>query len=335
MKRQRLGFRNVRSPEQLETRTMLAGGGFLPFTFMGRQIFAFSPPNTGQGGTAFVSSPIAGRGIGHDHEFGAFGSHSAGSTASFIATLTDSAGTATGTATYSTHTSSDGEVETTFKASVTGATADTTFDVTVGDTVVGQLTTDDTGAGSLVLSSNPTGDEQQLPSDFPMDVGADTAINIGTLSGSLAADTDSGDGDSGDRGGCHHSSVGTSLTTTLTDSDTTTSATGTATYKVDSETGDTTFSVSVTGVAASSTLDVAIDDTVVGQLTTDETGAGSLMLSSNPTGTEQALPLDFPTNLSAGSTVTVGTLSGTLASTTTTTTTSSLHIGGLRFGRLR
>jgi hypothetical protein len=332
MKRQRLGFRNVRSPEQLETRTMLAGGGFLPFTFMGRQIFAFSPPDAGQGGTAFVSSQITGRG-GHDHEFGAFGSHSADSTTSFSATLSDSDGTAAGTATYSTHTSAAGEVETTFKASVTGATADTTFDVTVGDIVVGQVTTDDTGAGSLVLSSNPTGDEQQLPSDFPTDVGADTAISIGTLSGSLAADTDSGDGDSGDHGGCHHSSASTSLTTTLTDSDTTSTATGTATYKVDGETGDTAFSVSVTGAAASSTLDVAIDDIVVGQLTTDETGAGSLVLSSNPTGTEQALPLDFPTNLSAGSTVTVGTLSGAFASTTTTT--SSLHFGGLRFGRLR
>ena len=60
----------------------------------------------------------------------------------------------------------------------------------------------------------------------------------------------------------------------LTESDTTSTATGTASYQVDSATGDTTFSVSVTGATASSTLDVAIDDTVVGQLTTDETGAG-------------------------------------------------------------
>jgi hypothetical protein len=50
----------------------------------------------------------------------------------------------------------------------------------------------------------------------------------------------------------------------------------------------------------------------VGQLTTDETGAGSLVLSSDPTGTQELLPAGFPTNVSAGSTVTVGTLSGTL-----------------------
>jgi hypothetical protein len=88
----------------------------------------------------------------------------------------------------------------------------------------------------------------------------------------------------------------------------------------------------VTGAAANSTLDVAIDETVVGQLTTDNTGAGSLVLSSNPSGTEQALPLDFPTNLSAGSTVTVGTLTGTLASSGSATNGTSLavHILGRR-----
>jgi hypothetical protein len=296
---------------------MLAGGGIMPLAFMARQIADWPGPQPSA--TAFVSSATAGHLASHERGFASFGSHSATRETSFTATLTDSESTATGTATYSTHTS-DGEVETKFSLSVTGATADTTFDVTVGDTVVGQLTTDDTGAGSLVLSSNPTGTEQALPADFPTNIGADTTISIGTLSGTLAADTDSGDGDGGEHGGCHDSSVDTSLAASLTDSDTTSTATGTASYKVDSGSGDTTFSVSVTGAAASSTLDVAINDTIIGQLTTDATGAGSLVLSSNPTGTEQALPLDFPTNLSAGSTVTIGTLSGTLAATSTTTT---------------
>jgi hypothetical protein len=168
-----------------------------------------------------------------------------------------------------------------------------------------------------------------LPTDFPTAIGADTAITVGTLSGTLVADADSGDGESGGHGDCHHSSGDTSLSASLTDSDTTSTATGTATYQVDSESGDTTFSVSVTGATASSTLDVSIDDTVVGQLTTDETGAGSLVLSSNPTSTQQQLPADFPTNLSAGSTVTVGTLTGTLASTSTGTSVAT-HIFGRR-----
>jgi hypothetical protein len=239
---------------------------------MGRQIFAFSPPD-GRAGTTFVSPAVAGSGARRDHAFGEFVSHSHGATTSFTTTLTDSAGTATGTATYSTHTSANGEFETTFNVSVTGATADTTFDLTVGDTVIGQLTTDDTGAGSLVLSSKPTGDEQELPAGFATDVGADTAISVGTLGGSLTAETDTGGGDSGDdrggdHGGCHHSATDISLTTT-----------------------------------------------------------------SNSTGTQQALPSEFPINLSVGSAVTVGRLSGTLTSMATTT--SNLHFGGLRFGRLR
>ena len=61
-------------------------------------------------------------------------------------------------------------------------------------------------------------------------------------------------------------------------------------------------------------------------------GAGSLVLSSNPTGTEQALPLDFPTNLSPGSTLTVGTLTGTLAASGSATngTSAAVHIFGRR-----
>jgi hypothetical protein len=331
MSRRKWGFRNVRRPEQLETRAMLAAGGFMPF--------AFGAHHGGDGlgqqaATQFVSSAIAGRLTGNEQGSASCGSYSDSDETSFTATLTDSSGTATGTATYSTQTF-EGEVETTFSVTVAAATADTTFDVTVGDTVVGQLTTDDTGAGSLVLSSNPTGTEQELPADFPSNIGADTAITVGTLSGSLVADTSTGNGEGEGHGsGCHgDSSVDTSLEASLTDLDTTSTATGTASYQVDNESGTTTFSVSVSGATASSTLDVAIDDTVVGQLTTDETGAGSLVLSSDPSDTEQALPLDFPTNLSAGSTVTVGTLTGTLALANSGTTDS--YVRALHFGRHR
>jgi hypothetical protein len=186
MSRRKLRFYNVRCPEQLETRAMLAGNGFLPFAFGGHH-FGEGPGQ--QAATQFVSSAIAGQSADHLRGGAHVRSHSASDETSFTATLTDSAGTATGTATYSTYTS-DGQVETTFSVGIAGATANTTFDVTVGDTVVGQLTTDDTGAGALVLSSNPTGTEQALPADFPTDIGADTAISIGTLSGTLAANTD-------------------------------------------------------------------------------------------------------------------------------------------------
>jgi hypothetical protein len=101
---------------------------------------------------------------------------------------------------------------------------------------------------------------------------------------------------------------------TLTDA---TGATGTATVTTKTYNGTTTtkFTVSVSGATASSPLDVVIDGTTVGTLTTDSTGAGTLTLSSNPSGTEQSLPPNFPA-VSSGSTITVGSLSGTFATST-------------------
>jgi len=55
----------------------------------------------------------------------------------------------------------------------------------------------------------------------------------------------------------------------------------------------TTFSVSVSGATANSSLEVAVDGTVIGQLYDDSTGAGSLSLSSSPTSTQQHCPRLF------------------------------------------
>jgi len=113
----------------------------------------------------------------------------------------------------------------------------------------------------------------------------------------------------------HH--LQTSLSATLTDP-TNSGAFGTVTYMVSKAshgTSNTNFNVNVTGATANSTLNVAIGGVVVGQIATDASGAGSLALASNPTGTQQALPANFPTTISADSVITVGTLTGTLAST--------------------
>jgi hypothetical protein len=193
-------------------------------------------------------------------------------------------------------------------ASVTGATASSTLDVTIGGTIVGQITTDANGAGTLVLSSNPTGTQQPLPANFPASIVAGTAVSIGTASGTLAAPTATS-GDSGDCHASHHTNLSAALT------DTSSSATGTVAYRTGTSAGTTTttLTASVTGAAASSTLDVTIGGTIVGQVTTDANGAGTLVLSSNPTGTQQPLPANFPTSITAGTTVTIGTLSGTFA----------------------
>ena len=229
------------------------------------------------------------------------------------ALLTDSTSGATGTVTYSTG-SHCGTAETELTVGVTGAAANASLDVSIGGTVVGALTTDSTGAGKLVLSSDPSGTEQALPSNFPTNIAAGTAITVGSLSGAFAASTSTTGSDSGGSTGCSHSQ-GTTLSASLADSTGTGTGTATLTTKIYNGTTATKLTVSVTGATASSSLDVVIDGMTVGTLTTDSTGAGALTLSSNPTGAEQSLPPNFPT-VSSESTITVGTLTGTFASST-------------------
>ena len=70
----------------------------------------------------------------------------------------------------------------------------------MGGTVVGQITTDSSGDGSLILSSNPKdSNEQSLPTNFPTTITSGTAVTVGTLSGTLATPTDSSSSYSGFR----------------------------------------------------------------------------------------------------------------------------------------
>jgi hypothetical protein len=282
--------------ERLEDRNMLSGH---PVAAM------FSPATFGFGFRAREAASFAVSAL-HSSSVAGYGAETV-----LTASLTDPNSNATGTVTYTTD-SHCGHTETELTVSVTGAAANSSLDVAIGGTDVGTLTTDSTGAGRLVLSSNPSGTEQPLPANFPTSIAAGAAVTVGSLSGTFAAPTSTGGSDDG--GGCGHS-VGTRLTASLTDAN---GATGTATVTTKTYDGTTTtkFTVSVTGAAASSPLDVVVDGTTVGTLTTDSTGAGTLTLSSNPTGSEQPLPSNFP-RISSGSTITVGTLSGTFASSMT------------------
>ncbi len=295
-------FFRFRSPEGLERRDLLSGhsmaGGFESFLAAEVANHHFMAQ----------SNAIA---AAHAHAFESIGSATSNQTV-LTAQLTDATTGASANVTYKTYTSS-GTAETEFKVSLTGADANSTLDVSVDGTIVGQITTDANGAGTLELSSDPNdSDAQPLPADFPTTVAAGSAVTVGTLSGTLATPTFSGGCGGGGEGGGQ--SEHTRLSTTLTD--TASSATGRAVYSTHTYNGTTTtrFAVRVTGATADTTLDVAIDGTVVGQITTDSNGAGSLVLSSNPKNSnEQPLPADFPTTVTAGSTITVGTLSGTLA----------------------
>jgi hypothetical protein len=300
-RRQRTGSHwTLRGFEQLELRDMLSGHAL---------VSAFAQANhvVPQVNSHVLTAASTAQAVAHNQLFANFAADLGDwHKTTLTATLADPNNTAAaGTVTYQTGTV-DRVAQTTFSVSVTGAAASSTLNVSIGTTVVGQLTTDATGAGTLVLSSNPTGTQQALPTNFPTTIDKGTAVSVDTLTGNLTAATDTGDGCS--------ISHGTSLAATLTDPNNT-SATGTIKYHTYIEDGvtQTVFSISVSGAAASSTLDVTIGTTVVGQLTTDSTGAGTLVWASNPTGTQQALPTNFPTTIDVGTTVSVGTLGGTLA----------------------
>jgi hypothetical protein len=272
VRNQRQNF--VFGPEPLESREMLSASGISSISHLAAHSAAIA---TSQGHVENVSSTVAGASSSHVE---------CHAQTSLSATLADPANSsATGTVTYSlTKTSSKGTNATNFKVSVSGATANSTLDVAINGIVVGQIATDGTGAGSLILSSTPTGTQQQLPTNFPATVSADSIVTVGTLSGTL---------------GSMHVSHKMTLIAQLTDS--TGSGTGTATFKSNTESGKTRLSLSVTGLAANSTLDVMIGGTVVGQITTNSSGTGMVKFK-NPT-----------TVVTSGSTITVGTLSGTFA----------------------
>ena len=311
-RRKRLYF-HFRQPEGLEMRDLLSGhaiaSGISHFA-AAAQVDHFHANNAA---TEFLAA--------HSQVFAALGQNFATADHTVLtATLSDpNNSSVSGTATYKTYTS-NGVTETEFSVSVTGETANTTFDVSVDGAVVGQITTNDNGAGSLKLSSDASDtDDSPLPANFPTTItGGVSQVLVGTsLTGTLAAPTSTG-------GGCggQHESNRTVLTASLTDPDNS-SASGTVIYKTGRSHDGTTYTklvVSVTGAAASTTLPVSIDGTQVGEITTDDTGAGKLVLSSNPHGSQTQLPSNFPTTITADTTtITVGTLSGTFTTPSSST----------------
>ncbi len=220
----------------------------------------------------------------------------------------------TGTSTTATATAQlvnaniNGTATTVLAVQVLGAPATDTLTVTLGGVAVGQITTDASGNGTLVLSSNPQGQQQPLPANFPTSVPGGTAISItdassldltGTLTPPpkpITPPPPTSQPPSPD---------GVVLTAKL--SSTASSATSVVQFTQDSLNGSSyiLLCVQVSGAPASDTLSITLGGVVIGQLTTDANGNGKLVLSSNPQGSQQALPANFPAGVASGDAVSV------------------------------
>jgi hypothetical protein len=226
--------------------------------------------------------------------------------------------TASGVVNYETETSGTTTV-THITISVKGYTASSTLDITVnGGTSVAQIKTDASGNGVVRFSSS----DSSLPTGLAT-LAVGDKINVGTdLTGALATgETHTGGGcDGGSSSNVTITRVGGKLADPAN-----TAQTGFAVYKTINNNGTITtiFKVSVKGAKASSSLDVMVGDTlataqVIGQINTDASGNGTLVLSTSPTGTQKMLDTTtFPT-ITAGTTqVWVdGTITGTINSIT-------------------
>lgn len=278
--RNRLRF-EFRRPEELESRALMHGhalGVFAVHAGMGPAIFARALAGSETHSETHLSAALV---------------------------ASDTSG-ATGKVNYELETHGS-TTSTKFSVSVTGAPASSTLNVAIDGAKIGTLSTDASGNGILSLSSKAG----TLPNDFPTSLAAGANVTVGdTLGGKLATSTDDGEGD------CHGVDVSvTRIGGRLSDPNDT-SVSGWSVYKTRTVDGTTTtvFKASIRGAAANTTFDVSVDGTVVGQLTTDANGRGSLVMSTNPTGSQ--LPLDpatFPAVTPGTTQVKIGdTLVGTI-----------------------
>jgi trimeric autotransporter adhesin len=221
--------------------------------------------------------------------------------ANLSGSLTDTAGD-TATVTYQT-----GKLLGTKEAvfTVTGDTSaeGTSQEVVVDGTDVGTIAIDSTGAGTLIV---PVASLAATPV-------AGSTVTLGSLTGSLATSTSTTSGGS-DSGGCSHGENST-LTASISDTGGDT-ATVTAQFGRIAGAKDVVVTVAGDTSAEGTSQDVTIDGTDAGSISIDSNGSGTLIV-----------PLStFASTPASGSTIVVGLLNGTFASSSSSSGSSSSSI---------
>jgi large repetitive protein len=222
---------------------------------------------------AFAAFVMGGESHGRGHDHGS-------EDTTFSATLTNSSG-ATGTALFNATTGN-------LTVSITKAAANTTLSVTVGTTTIGSFLTDASGNGKATFTEAAGA------------IAVGTTVAAGDVTGTFAqgdsaVDTppEVGGGDCG-HGEHGHGNPGATFSASLTNA---TGATGQALFNPTSGK----LTVSVTKAAANTTLNVVVGGNTVGSVTTDASGNGRTTIT------------ELSSAIKAGTTVTVGDLSGTFA----------------------
>jgi len=177
----------IRTFECLEPRAMLSGYSIAPGLSATHPILMHTAvqPVTAfhSSGAVFAQQAVLARFgmIGHTIVGrGIQGSTTHATTARLAAILRDSANPAlTGRAELTTTTQPDGTKDVTFAVNVQGAAPNSMLAVTVRGVVVGTITTSESGAGELVLSS----EDGTLPPNFPTSITVGIPVTVGTASG--------------------------------------------------------------------------------------------------------------------------------------------------------
>jgi hypothetical protein len=296
----------LRRLEELESRSMLAGHGFeASFAAAGGEFFATQ--HIQQAAEVAQITPAFARDASFSNHFATSrddyngGDHDSSST-TLTASVSDSSGD-TATVTYQTG-SLLGTSESVI--TVTGDTLDegTSVALSIDGTSVGTVAINSSGTGTLIV---PT-------STLSTTVAAGSTVILGTMNGTLAASTTTTSGGSG----CG-SSAGTSFTAAVSDSS---GDTATVTFQTGKLLGTSESVINITGDTLDEGTSVAlsINGTSLGTVAINSSGAGTLIV---PTST-------LSSTVAAGSTVVLGSLSGTFAASTTSTSGSgdSGHSGG-------
>lgn len=76
------------------------------------------------------------------------------------------------------------------------------------------------------------------------------------------------------------------------------------------------FIVDVKGAAAGQSLDISLGGVTIGTVSANATSTASVIYSSNPKGSQQPLPLNFPTTVATDTAVAIGAATGTLTTPT-------------------